>query len=261
MNRHLTADTQRNTTKHSGKEKGEMNMKRLMALVLAAVVTLLPFTALAGSGYTEFPKSAIAYMEIKYRCGCTRVGTGAMICANGLITAGHNLVCEKHHKTAKNIVFYFGYKSKSNYFYKYDDECSYWYFDSFKNGYQSKDDIGYVRFKRDVGKTTGWFATRYAGDAEFKGKSCRIGAYSSSGSLTIHSATLSVSSSKLFTFNKKELPYGGEGAPIFIYRNNVATLVGVYNSHTSTKCVGRRLTQGVFDDMAKSLRFERVYRN
>ncbi len=233
-----------------------MRMKRFITLLLLAALVLTPLLASAG-GYTNYPRTAIAYMEINYRCGCSRIGTGAMICDNGLITAGHNLICAEHSKTARDIVFYFGYISKSDYFYKYSGDVKYWYFDSFQNGYSGEDDIGYVRFSSKVGDHTGWFATRFAGDSEFEGASCRIGAYTSSGKLTLHSATLSVNSDKQFTFNKKELPYGGEGAPIYILRGSSKdpTIVGVYTSHTNTNCVGRRLTKKLFEEMKEDLNF------
>ncbi|MBQ8136601.1 MAG: hypothetical protein IJ174_04130, partial [Clostridia bacterium] len=231
-----------------------MLMKKAMTVLLLAALLLTPLIASAG-GYTNFPRTAIAYMVINYRCGCSRIGTGAMVCSNGLITAGHNLICAEHSKSARDIVFYFGYMSKNDYFYKYDGSLNYWYYDSFSDGYSGDNDIGYVRFSSNVGDHTGWFATRYAGDSEFDGVSCRIGAYTSAGKLTLHSATLSVDSDKQFTFNKKELPYGGEGAPIYILRGSSKdpTIVGVYTSHRSSVCCGRRLTKQVFNDMCDDL--------
>lgn len=202
-------------------------------------------------------------MEIDYRCGCSRIGTGAMVCSNGLITAGHNLVCESHNLGLDSIVFYFGYEGRGNYYYKYSDSIKYWYYDDFANGYSSKNDIGYVRFNQNVGDTTGWFATRYAGDSEFKGKACKVGAYSSRGGLTIYSATLSVANKSQFSFNLSELPYGGEGGPIYILRGSdqTPTIVGVYTSHNSERCLGRRLTKSIFDDMVSDLNFTSVTRD
>ena len=57
--------------------------------------------------------------------------------------------------------------------------------------------------------------------------------------------------------NQEALPYGAEGAPVIIYRDGHATLVAVYNSHTSRACLGRRLTKDMFDQMRKRLTFRK----
>ena len=230
-------------------------MKRLTAVFLLLIFILSSCAVAADGGRSTYPERTIAYMDITFRCGCSRVGTGAMVCADGLLTAGHNLICSKHSKTADRIDFYFGYVSENDYYYRYDGHIHYWYEDSFKKGYHSRHDIGYVRFDENVGQKTGWLATRYGPDREFNGKTCSIIAYSKDGELTEYSAQISIDSKLQFSLNQEELPYGGEGAPVCIERNGKTTLVAVYNSHMKNSCLGRRLTKELFNDMKKRLTF------
>ena len=238
-------------------EKGEKTMKRLTAFVLLLILVLTSLVAAAGSESSAYPEKPIAYMNISFKCGCTRIGTGAMVCVDGLLTAGHNLICEDHSQPADQIDFYFGYISKNEYFYRYNGHFHYWYMDNFKKGYRSKYDIGYVRFDENIGEKTGWLGTRYAPDNEFSGKVCSIKAYSSDGTLTEYSAQISLDGKLQFSLNQKELPYGGEGAPVCVYRNGKPFLVAVYNSHTKKNCLARRLTKDLFDEMKTRLTFNR----
>lgn len=237
-------------------------MKRralLLCLIVCLLLSCLPSAALAGNGITEFPQSTMAYMDIKFKCGCTRIGTGAMICKNGLITAGHNLLCSKHNKSASSIVFYFGYKSKNNYLYRYSGSCNFWYFCDFSDGYNSENDFGYVRFPSNVGDRTGWMGLQVYGDSDLNGAKCFIGAYKSDGSLLIYQSTMNVKGTKELTINRSEIAYGGEGGPIYILRGagRNAAVVGVYTSHSTTQstCTGVRLTSKLFNEMHEDLTF------
>ena len=229
-------------------------MKRLIAVILLLVLILPAYSAVA-AGRSAFPAKAIAYMDITFRCGCHRIGTGVMICTDGLLTAGHNLICKEHCQTAEKLDFYFGYVSKDDYYYKYNGHVHYWYEDSFAKGYKSRYDIGYVRFDENVGEKTGWLASRYAPDSEFDGQVCSISAYSSDGELTEYSAQISIDSKLQFFLNQEELPYGGEGAPVIIDRNGKPTVVAIYNSHTNYGILGRRLTKELFYEMRNRLTF------
>ena len=232
-------------------------MKRLIVAILLLIFILPSCVAAADGGRSAYPEKAIAYMDISFKCGCTRIGTGTMVCVDGLLTAGHNLICKEHSQPADKINFYFGYVSENDYYYRYNGHFHYWYLDGFKKGYHSRNDIGYVLFDENVGEKTGWMATRYGPDKDFDGKICAISAYSSDGELTEYSAQISIDSKLQFSLNQEKLPYGGEGAPVYLYRNGKPTLVAVYNSHTNHSCLGRRLTKELFNDMKKRLTFGR----
>ena len=232
-------------------------MKRLTAVVLLLILILPSYAASADGGRSAYPEKTIAYMDITFRCGCTRIGTGAMVCVDGLITAGHNLICKDHSQTAERIDFYFGYVSKDDYFYRYDGHIHYWYLDGFPKGYKSRNDIGYVLFDENVGKKTGWMASRFGPDSEFDGAVCSISAYSKNGDLTEYSAQISIDGKLEFSLNQQALPYGGEGAPVYINRNGRPTLVAVYNSHNNSSCSARRLDRDLFNEMKTRLTYGR----
>ena len=61
-------------------------MKRIIALLVLFVLAF-SVSAQADSFNAEH---AMAFMEITFTCGCSRVGTGAMIGRRGLVTAAHN---------------------------------------------------------------------------------------------------------------------------------------------------------------------------
>ncbi len=227
-------------------------MKRLTLVMLLLILILPSYAAVAG-GLSTYPEKSIAYMDISFECGCSRIGTGTMICRDGLITAGHNLICKDHCQTADRIEFYFGYVSSDDYYYHYSGHFHYWYLDSFTHGYHSKNDIGYVLFDEDVGDETGWMGWWYGPDREFEGETCAISAYSSDGDLTEYSAQITVDSKLQFILNQEKLPYGGEGAPVFVYHNGTPSVIAVYNSSTSYYCIGRRLTKDLVNDMKARL--------
>ena len=79
-------------------------MKRLTAVILLLILILPSYAVVADGGLSDYPEKAIAYMDITFKCGCTRIGTGTMICTDGLITAGHNLICKEHREKLENIV-------------------------------------------------------------------------------------------------------------------------------------------------------------
>ena len=138
-------------------------MKRIIVLILVFVLLLCMNSATAAS---FDPHKATAYMDIKFECGCWGTGTGAMVGRHGLITCAHNLCCPSHGKWYKSITFVFGAKSANSGQKKVSSGFSAWVYDTFQNGYNSEDDIGYVVFNKPIGDSTGWFATHAASDTD-----------------------------------------------------------------------------------------------
>ena len=226
--------------------------KKLLAILTMTVLLITAFPmesfALTSTQVKQFPFSAVAYMEIEYHCGCTRRGTGAMISRYGLITAGHNLLCTKHNKTAKYIDFWFGFFSKSDYLYHYEGSFDYTYYCDFSGGYTSKNDIGFVIFKKNVGQYTGWFGTRtYSNASSMTGASIRAMGY--------NVRTLKQTTGKLTSINQTQLTFtkhvdmDSEGGPVYVVENGEYYLVAVYTSSTDSEWYARRLTQEIVDTM------------
>ena len=156
-------------------------LKRVACMLLAAVLVLaVPLCSLADS---FDPHRAMAFMVIKFDCGCSRYGTGSMIGRYGLVTAGHNLYCPTHGKGLKSCDFIFGAKSPNSGRYKYNGTFSYYVYDTFRNGYSSKDDIGYVIFDKPVGDSTGWFGYWAASDDDMNMEFTNVYLYSNKGKL------------------------------------------------------------------------------
>ena len=227
-------------------------IRKLLALVTVTVLLITAFPmeshALTSTQVKKFPFSAVAYMEIEYKCGCTRRGTGAMISRYGLITAGHNVLCSKHNQTAKYIDFWFGYFSKSDYLYRYDGSAEFTYYCDFSGGYNSRNDIAFIIFKKDVGEYTGWFGYRtYSNASSLAGASIRAMGY--------NVRTLKQTTGKLVSLNQNELTFtkhvdmDSEGGPVYVVEGGEHYLVGIYTSSTSSDWYMRRLTANIVDDM------------
>ena len=133
-------------------------VKRTVGLVLMTILMAFPLISIASSFDVSH---ATAYMLSYFTCGCSIEGTGAMTGRYGLITAAHNLYCQNHGKPLKGCLFYFGARKTENCFYEYSGGFSYTVYDTFQNGYSSKNDIGYIVFDTPVGDITGWFGVMY----------------------------------------------------------------------------------------------------
>ena len=111
---------------------------------------------------SQYPYSAIAYIEAEATCGCAWSGTGFMISSRWMLTAGHCMYCTEHLKPVKYVNFYFGYKSAKNCLLHQDAGCTIWVSNYVKegSGYTS-DDYAYIRFDKKIGDTVGWFGYWY----------------------------------------------------------------------------------------------------
>ena len=216
-------------------------MKRFLVLILALILVIPPMTASAG-----FDKHRpTALMTIEFNCGCKQKGCGVMIGKYGLLTAAHNLHCRFHGKGLKSCTFLFGATSAYVGKRKYYNGFTYVWYDDFSKGYSPDNDIGFVIFKYDVGKNTGWYGYRIASDYELDGKTGHIAYYNSSCRFgDDFMAKISVNSSLLLSLS--DFPSVETAGPVFIWENDMPYVVGVM---TSTSGKARRLTQQVYDDM------------
>ena len=112
------------------------------------------------SSPSTYPFSAIAFMEVKGKCGHNWEGSGFMVDKDMLITAAHCIVCPDCGQFAKTADFYFGYKNAKNYYYKYTGNWWAWAGNTFKNKeYTTAGDYAAIKLYKNVGDTTGWFGT------------------------------------------------------------------------------------------------------
>lgn len=223
-------------------------MKRLLVLLLA-VILLVPAVSASAADFDK--RTPSAYMSMEFQCGCKSSGTGVMIGRYGLLTAGHNLYCRYHGKGLKSCIFLFGATSTYVGKRKYYNGFRYVVYDTFRNGYSPDHDIGYVIFKYDVGKNTGWYGSRVASDSELKNAAAHIVHYNSSGRFNDIMTTLKVNSGNLLTCN--DYPNSNTGGPVYLWQNDMPYVVGVL---TARDGYIRRFTQQIYNDMRNDGAFD-----
>ena len=224
--------------------------KRILAL-LVLVMMLLSVGAQAGSFNSLH---ATAFMDIKFNCGCTRYGTGAMIGRYGLITAAHNLYCHTHGQSLKSCSFAFGAKSYQSAWYRYSGKFTYRAYDTFRNGYSSENDIGYVIFDRAVGDETGWFGYLAGTDYDLNWEYVNVYSFNNKAQLDSLFSQEDVVSSTQVRF--EGYFSGTEGGPVVAnYGDGSGSdadycVVAVYTAYDSSgNGYGRRITSNIITDM------------
>ena len=211
----------------------------LMAVAVMVALMLVPCASASTGG-------AIVYMNATFDCGCKRTGGGALIGANVLITAAHNLVCSTHNKSLKYCNFFFGYDGNS-YVKEYRGRFSYRWYSDFSKGYNSANDIGYVIFDEKIGYQTGFFEHGYLDPDDDSWSWDNYSIYGYSGKkLVVDSVKLSgIDSREMYWPMSSDFSGTLEGGPIvggnFVF--------GVYTSHSGRTGYGRLLTGKIFDDI------------
>ena len=224
--------------------------KRVLALL---VLVMMMFSVAAQAG-TFNSLHATAFMDITFNCGCTRYGTGAMVGRYGLITAAHNLYCHNHGQGLKSCSFAFGSKSLNSAWYRYSGKFTYKTYDTFRNGYSSENDIGYVIFDRAVGDETGWYGITAGSDYDLNWEYVNVYSYNYKGKLDSLFSQEDVVSSSEVRF--EGYLSGSEGGPVVVNygdgdgANASYYVVAVYTAYdNSGNGYGRRITSNVFKDM------------
>ena len=220
-------------------------------IIMLIIGTFFSAGQAVAAGNTE--TTAVAEMEIKFSCGCTRTGTGTMIAKNGMITCAHNLCCPDHNKKLKTCVFYFGRNNKK-YHFKYNGKFSYTYYGDYSNGYKSEDDIGYIVFPKDIGTTTGRYASSVESDDDLKWEYCHMIGYQGTKRVEDWNQVNIVNAREINWSATSEFKKCGQGGPVYYASSEFEfpVLVAVYSCYTSDHGYARRLTNSVFEDMKKS---------
>ena len=202
------------------------------------------------SNVKEFPYSAIAYLDVQAECGCRWTASGFV---GGkpdvIITAAHCLVCTDHGKWADRLNIYFGYKSKSNYMYKYSGGWEAWVGNIFPNHeYSIDNDWGVIKVNENIAGKVGGFGTVFGmSDQETKSTHVVVAGYRDA-KLRKDSGYLEILDKDHTYFYMDEVS-GNSGGPIFtedgyavgiIIAENVKNGVGIFN-------VGYRLTGEIWN--------------
>ncbi|MBR6754173.1 MAG: trypsin-like serine protease [Clostridia bacterium] len=197
---------------------------------------------------SKYPYSAICYMEINGQCGHGWTGTGFMIDKDWMLTAGHCLVCTEHDMWADSITLYFGYRSKSDYLYRYTGQWSAWTNnDLFGTGSFSANDYAYVKLYKNVGDTTGWFGTSFGmSNSEYETEWFNVAGYRAGKIKTSIGYAEAYDSNQILHYADTEPGYSG--CPIFD-DENFAVAINTAHFTDNSANIGRRLTTQLYYDM------------
>ncbi len=197
----------------------------------------------------KYPYSAIAYMKVHARCGCSWTGSAFMVSKKCAMTAAHCLVCTDHSKTADRIDLYFGYR-KGGYVKHVRNNCHYWYGTSFKNHNYSDYvdwDYGYIIFDSNIGKYTGWFGSKAATDSELRSGYYEVAGYRN-GDMRRDRTKAEPINSNLFA-HWADTKGGYSGCPVF---DKEYYVVGINICENATSNKARRLTSDLFQQMREN---------
>lgn len=203
-----------------------------------------------------YPYSAIAYMQVKARCGCEWTGSGFMVSRDCLMTGAHCVACTKHGDTACNITLYFGYKSGKNYLLKYDGATTYWYGTNFRDSqgkYNTDWDYAYVRLEKNVGDTTGWFGLTAMNDSSLSASTLEVAGYRHGKLKTSRGSITSIWD--LSVYHSADTEPGNSGCPIFT-DDYYAVAINVAENNDRAFNVGRRITSDLISEMRSKNLFD-----
>ena len=203
-----------------------------------------------------YPYSAIAYMQVKARCGCEWSGSGFMVSKDCLMTGAHCVACTKHGDTACKITMYFGYKSNKNYLLKYDGATTYWYGTNFRDSqgtYNTDWDYAYVHLEKNVGDTTGWFGLTAMSDSSLRTSYLEVAGYRHGKLKTSRGSITSIRD--LSVYHSADTEPGNSGCPIFT-DDYYAVAINVAENNDRAYNVGRRITSDLISEMRSDGMFD-----
>lgn len=197
---------------------------------------------------TQFPYSAICYMEVQFEKGDPICGTAFMISKNIALTAGHMLYNHELGGWAKKYKITpakDGYGIWNN---PYGTDADLTITASAKwvdEGVPSYD-WGIIETGSNIGEKTGWLGIGWSSDS-FVGTSVTISGYPHSTDPFYQyymTGTITASTSLLLYSDNIDTTEGQSGSPIF---TNDYTACGIYATGYSTDSSGPRITKSMYD--------------
>ncbi len=206
------------------------------------------------SNVSEFPYSAIAYLEVTAKCGCSWDGTGFVAGKPDIVmTAAHCLICTEHGEWANKLTMYFGFRNRGSYMYRYNGSWNACVGTVFPSGrYSIEKDWGIIRVNENLAEKVGGMGSYFGiSDSDIPSKYVNVAGYRD-GKLRVDSGFQSVLDSDHTRFEMDEVS-GNSGGPIFdddgyavgiIIAERMREDSPVYN-------VGYRLTGEIWDEILK----------
>ena len=201
--------------------------------------------------------SRIANLAVSYECGCTMNSHfGTMVGPNGMVVPAAALYCANHGKPYTAIQFKFGPRPDGSSFMEYNGEFTAQSYETFENGLNMENAIGYIRFPIAVGDTTGWFKCKAATDTELKAGPLLIKSFRNGYNPVDLTGEGSPNGDKIVMVTVDGKVYSG--TPAFIVKDGeepilAAVLVGKAGDGT---IFGRRITTKVFKEMKRDGLFD-----
>jgi len=191
----------------------------------------------------QYPYSAICYIKIKKKCGCTSTGTGFMASQdNTVFTAAHCVVCADHGEWAEELTFYFGYKNDRNYLYKYNGKW-YAYAGNLYSGKQYTTDYDYavIKLYDDVCQKTGSFGVHWNPSDSLINSTYVYSAGYRDGQLRYDQGFISPNGANHVKYTLDTQP-GNSGGPIF---TSDYYAIGINIAQNNSYNTGYRITSDV----------------
>ena len=176
---------------------------------------------------TEFPYSAVLYIEIKWSDGTLYTGTAFMISDNVAVTAAHCIYDSSHGGWAKSITVWPGKDGFGLWNNPYGSvDVSYMSANSLFVDGNEMYDYGVLILKSDVGDETGWFGLTYSDSTEdISGTNITISGYP--GDDRYYQYTMSGTVSRcqgIRIFTTIDIVGGNSGSPVYTSENVVTAI-------------------------------------
>ena len=191
----------------------------------------------------KFPYTAMALLEVEYKCGCWALGTGFMASRCRMLTAAHCLYCTDHHSPARYIDFFFGYDhARSTSYYVYSGKFTAYLGTRFNKTVLVEKDYAVIKFPVSIGARTGYLAPQWQlSEKKLTNRNCYVAGYSLGRSLKYGKGRIRVMDETRIRY-ETDTQAGESGGPIYTTAYKV---LGIHTDGGKRFNYGQRLTKAV----------------